>query len=217
MSLLAPLLAASVLYAMPMHPAVRLHAKRPTKIAVVNRAADVAGFWDATTEATDVAALQVQVDQFKVYWHAKGATLRIYRKKAPAGAWQVILTDKPIYHGTAVGTHWLNGNGVPYALIDVATCARENLAVSAVMSHELLEMLADPSGQATAENSPWGAILLEVADPVVAYTYQINGVSVADFVTPLWFGIRQGPQQFDYLNMLLQKWELGPGGFVIQD
>src|SRR5262249_26348784 len=60
----------------------------------------------------------------------------------------------------------------------------------AALSHELLELLADPLLRLAAEavhagEPAWFA--LEVCDPVAGDDYEIDGVPVANFVLPTWF------------------------------
>jgi hypothetical protein len=63
-------------------------------------------------------------------------------------------------------------------------------------SHELLEMLKDPSSLATRGGYPF-----EICDPVETAGYDIRGVTVSDFVTPSWF-TRRGAGRWDYLGLL---------------
>jgi hypothetical protein len=72
-------------------------------------------------------------------------------------------------------------------------------------SHELIEMLCDPSGTATRTapslSSEQGLVeyLMEVCDPVERSGYIIDGVIVSDFVTPHYYdapGTTGGPYSF---------------------
>jgi hypothetical protein len=75
--------------------------------------------------------------------------------------------------------------GCPYAL--VSDSGDWNLTIS----HEVLEMLVDPSLSAFATGTrPDGAVvqyLKEICDPCQATPYVIDGVTVSDFVTPAYF------------------------------
>jgi hypothetical protein len=63
-------------------------------------------------------------------------------------------------------------------------------------SHELLEMLEDPSGGRSRDG-----YMFEICDRVENAGYYLHGVLVSDFVTPAWFsGHGHGP--FDYLGLL---------------
>ena len=88
-------------------------------------------------------------------------------------------------------------------------------AVSSVLSHEVLELLGDPSC------SFWGAAgsamyCLEVCDPVEAPTYEVNGVSVSNFVLPAWFD-PHAPEgsRYDQLGLLQAPFSILSGGYVI--
>src|SRR6266851_6398306 len=65
---------------------------------------------------------------------------------------------------------------------------------SSTLSHELLEMIADPGVNLYAigkfrdgGRKKSGLYGLEVCDPVEANYYKIDGVTVSDFVRPEWF------------------------------
>src|SRR5215470_17263003 len=76
-------------------------------------------------------------------------------------------------------------------------------SVSSVLSHEVLEMFVDPNCCLWGSNGRGRVYTLEVCDPVEAPTYEVNGVSVSNFVTPAWFD-PQAPSgsQFDRLGIL---------------
>jgi hypothetical protein len=67
--------------------------------------------------------------------------------------------------------------------------------LSITLSHELLEMLVDPSGTRViqaADLDPYSGgqqvnYLVEVCDPVAVYSYMIDGVPVSDFVLPAFY------------------------------
>jgi hypothetical protein len=67
--------------------------------------------------------------------------------------------------------------------------------LSITLSHELLEMLVDPSGTRfiqAADLDPYSGgqqvkYLVEVCDPCVVYSYDIDGVPVSDFVFPSFY------------------------------
>ena len=67
--------------------------------------------------------------------------------------------------------------------------------LSITLSHELLEMLVDPSGttvKQAADLDPYSGgqqvnYLVEVCDPCAVYSYDIDGVPVSDFVLPSFY------------------------------
>ena len=74
--------------------------------------------------------------------------------------------------------------GQPYALVWTSGAGVEGW--SRDFSHEVIEMLEDPSLNVrySHEGSTWQR---EIADPVEGLGYRLNGVYVADFVTPQWY------------------------------
>ena len=75
----------------------------------------------------------------------------------------------------------------PFALVEAERCVERDL------SHEVLEMIADPYGNrlvaAAHPRDPAQRVkyLLEVCDPCQAVWYPVNGVPVSDFYTPRYF------------------------------
>jgi len=77
--------------------------------------------------------------------------------------------------------------------------------LSITLSHELLEMLVDPSGttvKQAADLDPYSGgqqvnYLVEVCDPCAVYSYDIDGVPVSDFVLPSFYDpTATGPVDF---------------------
>ncbi len=91
---------------------------------------------------------------------------------------------------------------------------------TATLSHELLEMLADPWINWCATGNDSKIYALEVCDAVEAddLGYDIDGVRVSDFVTPAWFE----PTCADRLDfkkhvskeLELAELELARGGYI---
>jgi hypothetical protein len=105
----------------------------------------------------------------------------------PLGYWHVIIDDTIPFN--AGGIHLNEDSGQPYALV------RYSDDWPVTTSHEVIEMLVDPSGNRTvASNSPKPdqgrvLILVEACDPSEAsqFGYTVNGVLVSDFYTPQFF------------------------------
>ena len=132
------------------------------------------------------AALQKQMARdLRPIWEID-ATVDAFAKleDIPLGYWAVVLMDKIPY--PAQGIHLNKKNGDPFALVEVSS----NWALTT--SHEILEMLVDPSGNRTvASNSVkpgQGRVsyLVEVCDPSEAarFGYTVNGFLLSDFYTP---------------------------------
>jgi hypothetical protein len=76
------------------------------------------------------------------------------------------------FYGQPYGLVWTSGSGVQ--------------GWSRDFSHEVIEMLEDPTLAARylRDGSTWQR---EIADPVDGLGYRLDGVYVADFVTPAWY------------------------------
>jgi len=154
-------------------------------IALINESSVVP---DADFRAA-VAALQKQVsNDFTPAW-GTGATLYGFAKGStiPAGYWGLAVLDDSDQAG-ALGYHDLTKDGLPLGKVFAKTDQQYGASWTVTASHELLEMLADPFINLTAQNGSrlWA---VEVGDPVEADAlgYQIDGVLVSDFVYPSWF------------------------------
>ena len=92
---------------------------------------------------------------------------------------------------------------------------------SIAASHELIEMLANPtSNRAFLVPSVTGGqalYALEICDPCEAgaFSYRIGGVKVSDFVYPSWYDPTPPEGSiFDYTGSIRRPLELLPGGFI---
>jgi hypothetical protein len=89
------------------------------------------------------------------------------------------------------------------------------------LSHELLEMLVDPGGTRVIQASdldPYSAgqqvsYLVEVCDPVVIYSYDIDGVAVSDFVLPS-FNDPNATGQVDFAGFLARPLTVRLGCYI---
>ena len=114
----------------------------------------------------------------------------------------------------ALGYHWIDANYQPYAVIFAGLCQQYGVPVTGVISHELLEMLADQLADTCAlydYGDGYGVIVLqEVCDPVEQNIYYEgpNGNLVSDFATPAWYapGDPNGPYDFLGVVPALGSW-----------
>jgi len=83
------------------------------------------------------------------------------------------------------------------------------------LSHELLEMLADPWINWCAQGADGKIYALEVFDAVEAdeLGYEINGILVSDFITPSWFEPTQADRE-DFKQRITKPLELASGGYI---
>ena len=191
---------------------------------------------DDPTFSTTVAAIGVQVSRdFQPAW-GSNATLSASRV-ALNGAQANInaAVDAVIYVGDssndpttgvagAFGYHSTNYGELPYAFIYLDVCAQYGEAWSCTLSHEILELLADPTTVLTAVGpAPAAAGAgpdqivrydLEVCDPTQGDSYRINNVTVSNFVTKAYFGMATESPATNFLNLALAPFDVRPGGYV---
>ena len=155
-------------------------------IAIINASTCLS---DAQVEAV-LPALQKQVsDDFKAYWE-QDCTLSFVPKGQPliAGWWQIIITDNPDQAG-ALGYHELTSAGAPLGKVFDKLDLDNGSSWTVTLSHELLEMLADPWINWCAMGSDSKIYALEVCDAVeaddlgggIAFGQQIDDLDSAAF------------------------------------
>lgn len=183
-------------------------------IAVTNRSSAA-----STAEVSAaVAAIQIQISRdFLPRW---GSLIGIDQVSlevadaAPAGAWSVAIEDHADIGGD-LGYHL--DDGIPAARVFAADALRYGVSLSATLSHELLEMLADPLTTRTLARGA-ARFALEVCDPVEddALGYRIAGVLVSDFILPGYFGLGADGSAFDCTGALAAACPaLAPGGYQL--
>jgi len=195
--------------------------------------ANISTIDDATmTAAVRAIALQVSRD-FQPEWGV-GANLTGQRFDLAGGQAQVDATTQAIiYVGTAsqdpttgvsgaLGYHSANHAELPYGFIYLDICAEYQEVWTCTLSHETLELLADPTairtvpGPVPAESAAAGPTVsydLEVCDPTQGDTYPINNVVVSNFVTQRYFGLPSTAQSTNFLRYDLAPFGVRPGGY----
>ncbi|MGB1014164.1 MAG: hypothetical protein ACPG4T_08535 [Nannocystaceae bacterium] len=95
------------------------------------------------------------------------------------------------------------------------------------LSHEVLEMLVNPRtdrlvrGPAPYQGGKNTLYVEEICDPVSARKYELDDISVSDFVYPGWFTLDDEERPTTYLGDIYGKayrihsLQLTPGGFAI--
>ena len=170
---------------------------------------------DAQVEAT-LPALQKQVStDFKGYWDLD-CTLKFLPKNEPLapGWWQIVVLDNPDQAG-ALGYHGLASAGSPVARVFANFDIRNGISWTVTLSHELLEMLADPWANWCAIGSDNRVYALEVCDPVQAdrLGYEVDGTMVSNFITPAWYEPTCA-DRLDYRQCLTRELEVAAGGYA---
>ena len=167
--------------------------------------------------ATVSAAIQKQITRdVAPAWNIEASVDSFERlEDVPLGYWQVIISDTIPYE--AGGIHLNRQNGQPYALVKYS----DHWPMTT--SHEVIEMLVDPSGNRTvATNSPDPAqgrvlVLVEVCDPSEApkYGYSVNGVLLSDFYTPRFFDpVHSDGVQYSFSGAITAPREVLEGGYI---
>jgi hypothetical protein len=136
----------------------------------------------------------------------------------PDGYWPMIIKDN-IGQPGAAGVH-MDKDGQPFALISSGNSIDE---CSLTASHEMCEMLVDPSGdkQQTGDspvpNQGRVSFLVEVCDPSEAadFAYSVNGVLVSDFYTPHYFDpVSASGVRYSFTGAITQPRQVLRGGYL---
>jgi hypothetical protein len=206
-------------------------------VSIVNRTASLA---DAEVLRVVRAINRQLAEDFEPHWQF-GARLRLdgagERPRESDGPHLVKQTpdrrgDAVVYlvdHATvkdAEGYHDRNGGDVPCGFVFLEACAECNDPWSVALSHEVLELVADPMNNLTVQGpSPHDHRHLvfhtfEVCDPVQAEYYEIEGVKVSNFVLPGWFtrgdaaGVRNDFLGRPEPGATLPSFSMSPGGYL---
>lgn len=136
----------------------------------------------------------------------------------PAGGWALVFLDDAD-QADAEGYHETTPDGFPQGRVFVATTQSAGDKVSVTASHELAEMLVDPATNLIAASDDGSQMYAyEVCDAVEESDFPIAGIAMSNFVFPSWFeGFRANlktPQQFDYLQLCKEPFELLQGGYI---
>jgi hypothetical protein len=184
---------------------------------------------------TAIRAINRQIrEDYEPYWHIGGElrlegkswrkpskqTLNDMRGDAVLYLWNSVDADD------ALGYHDANNRGVPYGFVFTALAKRLGESWTVTLSHEALEMLGDQEvnllvqGAHPAEPERVVFHWYEMCDAVQAETYEIDGVTVSNFVLPLYFtgGEEKGGRN-DFLGRglngkTLRSFGVNPGGYV---
>lgn len=178
-----------------------------------------------TNASTCLADAQVQVvlpalqkhvsNDFQAYWELDCTLAFLSKDQAlPIGWWQIVVVDNPDQAG-ALGYHELTAQGTPLGKIFAKLDLDSGSSWTATLSHELLEMLADPLINWCAIGSDSKIYALEVCDAVEADNlgYFLDGVLVSDFVTPAWFEPACA-DRLDFKQHVTKELELACGGYI---
>lgn len=187
--------------------------KLPVHVAIVSESRRV----PPEQLAPVAAAMQQQVQRdFAPLWGVNAVVAAMPDRKTAQGMgyWPIVVQDTLDDPG-ALGYH-TDEHHQPYALVE----ATRDWTIT--VSHEMLEMLADPFGSRlwVAHDPKLGAgervrILIEVCDPPEAKAYEIGGVRVSDFVTPAYYHtVHRLGHQYTLMGNIARPRTLIPGGYI---
>lgn len=184
----------------------------PIHVAIVSRSRRV----QAQELSAVAAALQVQVTRdFGPLWGVNAAVNAFPAvEDIPVGWW--VLTIEDDIHTPGAGGFHLARNGQPYALVQYSD------TWSLAVSHETLEMLADPSGNRSQaapspeDNVTQSLYLVEVCDPCEAaeYAYSIDGILLSDFILPQYYEAVPRGIPYSFSGAVNQPRQVLRGGYV---
>ena len=159
--------------------------------------------------------LQRQVQHhFGPFWNVS-CTVGVAAAPGPTD-WMIGLFKDPDQPG-ALGYHDMTPHGLPLAKVFPLLDKQDGGSLSVTISHELLEMLADPylsrCVQSPLDGKFWA---LEVCDAVEDDSYTFDHVELSNFVTPHYF---EPPQDLsgialDYMRLVTKPYEVRPGGYM---
>ncbi len=180
------------------------------KIAIFNRARTPLG-----VPLNDlIRAMQRYVDDCVApVW---GTPARLHKSAGfVKGAWAMVFLERAHDKDTE-GIHDLTPDGLPLAKVYVRTTLANNDVVSVSASHELVEMLVDPSINLMTSGPDSKAIYsYESADPVEEVTFKVNGIDMSDFVYPAYFEGFHKPHsvRFDHAKKVHRPFQILSGGY----
>jgi hypothetical protein len=131
---------------------------------------------------------------------------------------------------SALGYHDVDErDGSPYARVFLAPILDDGGhwllgadSVAATVSHEVCEMVGDPTANHWAQTRRGALVAQELCDPVESLAYRIDlrdgrRVSVSDFVFPDWFNPFAAPgARLDHMHVLERPFEIADDGYVIR-
>jgi hypothetical protein len=106
---------------------------------------------------------------------------------------------------------------MPLSKVFVRPTLRNNDKVSVTACHEVCEMLIDPAINMWADGPNGTLYAYEMCDACEQETFEIDGVTMSDFVYPSYFERFRAPHsaQFDYLKRISRPFEILPRGYAL--
>src|SRR5262245_56394574 len=182
------------------------------QVALVSRAKGIT----QTALSRVAAAVQKQVIRdFGPIWSIQASVDSFPRlEDVPLGAWPSDWHDHS--NGNWLGYH-VDQHGQRYALV------KHTAGWEQTVSHEVLEMLADPfgnrvvAGQSVKPGQGRVRYLVEVCDPSedTQWGYTVNGILVSDFYTPHFFDpVRNPAVRYSFTGAITAPHTILRGGYL---
>jgi hypothetical protein len=182
------------------------------KIAVFNKATIPLG---VNLNAL-IGAMQEYIDRCIVpHWATPAKLVKTTGFKP--GHWAIVFLDDADVPG-ALAYHELTPDGLPLSKVFVRTTLMNGDKVSVSASHELVEMLVDPAINLMSTGpDPLAVYAYESADPVEAFTFNVQGIPMSDFVFPSYFEDFRKPNsvKFDFMGKVKRPFQILSGGYQI--
>lgn len=192
------------------------------RVSVLNRSTSVSD--DEVRVA--VGALQKQVHRdFAPIWGVDAEIKFVASGLEPEPkSWWLVIEDEPdpLYENS-LGYHTLTSEGLPQVKISVSNTNLSGWPWSIMASHDLLEMLANPTCNlhvfSLKDEKISRFYRREICDPVRSpeFAYKIDGVVVSNFVYPAWFEWfrAQGSTKFDHCGHVSSPFECTAGAHLL--
>lgn len=178
-----------------------------------------------TTELLQRIAAALETQLYRDYapaWQSNGVPVTVYATfdEIPADTSPLLIFDTS---GQArdLGWHSVDAKGKAHGrafwlpiLKHGGDLLKGAMSLSATLSHEVLEMVGNPYVNFWCDVGDGSQEALELCDRVEGDAYDIDGISVSNFLTPRAFRNGEGP--YDFLGLLTEPFEVREGGYAIR-
>jgi hypothetical protein len=163
-----------------------------------------------------IAALQKFLDEhFVPVWRTPAKLVKA--EKPRPGTWTLMFIDDIDSAEDAgwLGLHHLEG-GHPFAKVFVNAVHANHDKVSVAASHELAEMLVDPSINLWTVGPNGTMYAYEVCDAVEEEKFSVNSIPMSNFVYPTYFDLfrKRKSAQFDHMDKIDRPFQILPNGYA---
>lgn len=183
----------------------------PFEIAVVNKTTQLSDL----EVAKGASAVNRQVTEHAA--PAWGRNIHVEYDARPEGLdWVIEIVDESTEEGAA-GFHTITTDPGEFGRTIGQVALDNRFPWTAVLSHEVLEMLVNPSVGGIETN--WNDGLLyarEICDPVQSTIYKIDNWWVSDFILPEWFMADDRHDDCAFWTKKVKPFEIIEGGWAIR-